>query len=133
MAYAVPTQPVEFLIPASVLRAFDAAYLLSTIFLAISRITPRNFITSSRITGLIICFGSGIYCIGAERPLEGLSFIAFGGLNMGLELFFSAGKRGSNTGLSGVMLDMSVEFGKGDLGIFATAAIGALVVLKGWL
>ena len=52
---------------------------------------------------------------------------------MGLELFFSAGKRGSNTGLSGVMLDMSVEFGKGDLGIFATAAIGALVVLKGWL
>lgn len=45
----------------------------------------------------------------------------------------SAGKRGTNAGLSGVMLDRSVEFGKGDLGIFATAAIVALVVLKGWL
>jgi len=52
---------------------------------------------------------------------------------MGLELFFSARGRGSSAGLPAVMLDMSVEFGKGDLGIFATAAIGAFVVLKGWL
>jgi len=32
---------------------------------------------------------------------------------MGFELFFSAGKRANNEGLSGVMLDMSVEFVKG--------------------
>lgn len=133
MTYAIPTQPVEFIIPASVLRAFDAAYLLSTIFLAVSRIAPRKFVTSSRIIGLLICFGLGIYCIGAERPLEGLSFLVFGGLNMGLDLFFSVGERGGSAGLPAAMLDMSVELGKGDLGVFATAAIGALVVLKGWL
>ncbi|PUU74636.1 hypothetical protein B9Z19DRAFT_1132954 [Tuber borchii] len=95
--------------------------------LAISRISPRNFITSSRITGLIICFGSGIYCIGAERLLEGLSLTVFRGPNMGLELLFSAGKRGNNGGLLGAMLDMSVQFMKRDLGIIAIAAIGALV------
>ncbi|RPA91589.1 hypothetical protein L873DRAFT_1794776 [Choiromyces venosus 120613-1] len=133
MAYAAPTKPVESIIPVSVLRAFDAAYLLSMIFLVISRIAPREFVTSSRITGLMICFGSGIYCIGVQRPLEGLSFIVFGGLNMGLELLFSAGKSGGGAGLSTVMLDMLVEFGKGDLGVFATAALGTLVVLKGWL
>jgi len=52
---------------------------------------------------------------------------------MGLELFFSAGGKGSNAGWQAVMLDMSVEFRKGDLRIFTTAAIGAFVVLKGWL
>ena len=68
-----------------------------------------------------------------KRPLEGLPFIVFGGLNKGLELLFSTEKRANHTGLSGVMLDMSVKFGKGDLGIFATGAIVASVVLKGWL
>jgi len=52
---------------------------------------------------------------------------------MGLDLFFSVGERGGSAGLPAAMLDMSVELGKGDLGVFATAAIGALVVLKGWL
>jgi len=59
--------------------------------------------------------------------------MVFGWLNIELKLFLCAGKRANNAGLSGVMLDMSVEFGKGDLGIFATEAIVALVVLKGWL
>ena len=52
---------------------------------------------------------------------------------MGLDLFFSVGERGGSAGLPAAMLDMSVELGKGDVGVFATAAIGALVVLKGWL
>jgi len=98
---------------ASILRAFDTVYLLSIINLTISRIAPRNFITSSRIAGLVIGFGSGVYCIGAECPLGELSFIVFGGLNMRLELFFSSGKRGNNVGLPEIMLDISVEFGKG--------------------
>jgi len=54
-----------------------------------------------------------VYCIGAECPLGGLSFIVFGGLNMRLELFLSSGKRGNNVGLPEIMLDISVEFGKG--------------------
>ncbi|KAG0134058.1 hypothetical protein HOY82DRAFT_638875 [Tuber indicum] len=104
MTYAVPTKPAESIIPVSVLWAFGATYLLS-----------------------------GIYCVGAERPLEGLSLIVFGGLNMGLEHCFSAVKSGSGTGLPAVMLDMLVGPGMTDLGIFTTVAIGALAVLQGWL
>ena len=56
-----------------------------------------------------------------------------GRLNIGLRLFLSAGKRANNAGLSGVMLDISVEFGMWNLRSFATPAIVALVVLKGCL
>ncbi|KAG0643714.1 hypothetical protein HOY80DRAFT_1032130 [Tuber brumale] len=42
-------------------------------------------------------------------------------------------KRGSSAGLPEGILGMLVRFGRGDLGIFVTAAIGGLVVFKEWL
>ncbi|KAG0642378.1 hypothetical protein HOY80DRAFT_1134574 [Tuber brumale] len=121
--------------PSSERRTANKSVFSALSILARSWMFPGNFITSSCTTGLIICFRLGIHYIGAERPLEGPSFRVSGVPNMGLELLFSAasGKRGNNARLLGGNVGYVGRIWEEDLGIIATAAIGALVVHKGWL